>query len=197
MATEVAMRHLAILLALWFPATAQAAPMLNLVVVEGEGATNNIRQRTARDPVVQVEDENHKPVAGAIVVFTLPSNGAGGVFANGARTLTMVSDSKGQAVAHGFRPNGLKGQFKIHVNASFQGQTAATAITQTNALLTASGAPASAGVSTKLIVVLAVVGAAAAGGAYWATHNGSNTPAATIQPGTTIAAGVGSVGPPR
>ena len=191
------MRHLAILLALWFPATAQAAPMLNLVVVEGEGATNNIRQRTARDPVVQVEDENHKPVAGAIVVFTLPSNGAGGAFANGARTLSMVSDSKGQAVAHGFRPNGLKGQFQIHVNASFQGLTAAVAITQTNAVLTPSGATASAGVSTKLIVVLAVLGAAAAGGAYWATHSGSSTPPATTPPGTTIAAGVGSVGPPR
>ena len=84
--------------------------MLNLVVVEGEGATNNIRQRTAREPVVQVEDQNHKPVAGAIVVFTLPTHGASGTFANGARTLTMVSDSKGQAVAHGLRPNGQQGQ---------------------------------------------------------------------------------------
>jgi hypothetical protein len=171
--------------------------MLNLVVVEGEGATNNIRQRTARAPVVQVEDENHKPVAGAIVVFTLPSNGAGGAFADGARTLTMVSDSKGQAVAHGLRPNGLKGQFQIHVNASFQGLTAVVAITQTNAALTSSGATASAGVPTKLIVVLAVLGAAAAGGAYWATHSGSSTPAATTPPGTAVAAGVGSVGPPR
>src|ERR1019366_8655424 len=139
MATEVAMRRLAILLALWIPATTQAAPMLNLVVVEGEGATNNIRQRTARAPVVQVEDENNKPVAGAIVVFTVPSSGGGGAFSNGVRTLTMVSDSKGQAVAEGFRPNGLKGQFKIHVNASFQGQTANTEITQTNAALTSSG----------------------------------------------------------
>ena len=191
------MRHLALLLALWFSATTQAAPMLNLVVVEGEGATNNIRQRTARAPVVQVEDENHKPIAGAIVVFTLPSNGAGGAFANGARTLTMVSDSKGQAVANGFRPNGLKGQFNIHVNASFQGLTATISIAQINAALTASGAVASAGVSTKLIVVLAALGAAAAGGAYWATLNGSNTPPATIQPGATIAAGTGTVGPPR
>ena len=193
------MRHLALLLALWIPAIAQA-PMLNLVIVEGEGATNNIRQRTAREPVVQVEDENHKPVAGAIVVFTLPSNGAGGAFAGGSRTLALVSDSKGQAVAHGFRPNGLKGQFKIHVSASFQGQTASASITQTNAVLAASGATASAGVSTKLIVVLAVVGAAAAGGIYFGTHSGSSTPAATTPPATpatTVAAGTGSVGPPR
>jgi hypothetical protein len=195
-------RYLSLLLALWIPATAQVAPMLNLVVIEGEGATNNIRQRTAREPIVQVQDENHKPVAGAIVVFTLPSNGAGGVFANGARTLTMLSDNQGQAVARGFRPNGLKGKYQIRVNASHQGRTASTSINQTNAVLAASGAAtAGAGLSAKLIAVLAVVGAAAAGGAYYATHSGSGTPAAVITPpgttGTTIAAGAGSVGPPR
>src|SRR5207244_11342833 len=100
---------------------------------------NTLRQGTPGEPIVQVEDENHKPVAGAIVVFTLPSNGAGGTFANGARTLSMVSDSKGQAVARGFRPNGSKGQFQIRVSATFQGLVAASiAIHQTNAVLTAS-----------------------------------------------------------
>ena len=197
MAQEDAVRYLSLLLALWIPATAQVAPMLSLVVLEGEGATNNIRQRTAREPVVQVQDENHKPVAGAIVVFTLPSNGAGGVFANGAKTLSMVSDNQGQAVARGFRPNGLKGQYQIRVNATHQGQTASLNINQTNAALTASGA-AAAGVSGKLIAVLVVMGAAAAGGIVYATHNGSGTPtAATIPAGTTIAAGAGTAGPPR
>jgi hypothetical protein len=191
-------RYLSLLLAVWIPATAQVTPMLNLVVLEGEGATNNIRQRTAREPVVQVQDENHKPVAGAIVVFTLPSNGAGGTFANGARTLTMVSDNQGQAVARGFRPNGLKGQFQIRVNASFKDQAASTAITQTNAVLAASGAATAAvGVSAKLIVVLAAIGAgAAAGGAWYATHSGTTIPTAPPT-ATTIAAGAGSVGPPR
>src|SRR5450631_954329 len=197
MAQEDAVRYLSLLLALWIPATAQVAPMLNLVVLEGEGATNNIRQRTAREPVVQVEDENHKPIAGAIVVFTLPSNGAGGTFANGARTLSMVSDSKGQAVARGLRPNGLKGQFQIRVNASYQNQTASIAIAQTNAVLSATGASSS-GVSGKLIAVLAVVAAAAAaGGAYYATHNGGGNSATIAPTATTIAAGSGSVAPPR
>src|SRR5260370_39172391 len=191
-------RYLSLLLAVWIPATAQVAPMLNLVVLEGEGATNNIRQRPAREAIVKVQDENHKPVAGAIVVFPLPSNGAGGAFANGARTLTMVSDNQGQAVARGFRPNGLKGQFQIRVNASFKGQTASVAITQTNAVLAASGAAtAGAGVSAKLIVVLAAIGAgAAAGGAWYATHSGTAAP--TAPPiATTIAAGAASVTPPR
>jgi hypothetical protein len=169
--------------------------MLNLVVLEGEGATNNIRQRTAREPIVQVEDENHKPVAGAIVVFTLPSNGAGGTFANGARTLSMVSDSKGQAVARGFHPNGSKGQFQIRVSATFQGLVAASiAIHQSNAVLATSGA-ASGGVSATVIAVIAVIAAAGAGGAYYATHNGGGT---TVTPtSTTIAAGAATVGPPR
>jgi len=191
-------RILSVLLALWLPAAAQVAPMLNLVVLEGEGATNNIRQRTAREPVVQVQDENHKPVAGAIVVFTLPSNGAGGAFANGAKTLSMVSDNNGQAVARGFQPNGLKGNFQIRVNASRNGQTASISINQINAVLTASGAPASSGISGKLIAILAVVGAAAAGGAIYAvTNNGGNGTTPTPAPGTTIAAGTATVGPPR
>src|ERR1035441_1925161 len=157
------MRYLSLLLALWIPATAQVAPMLNLVVLEGEGATNNIRQRTAREPIVQVQDENHKPVAGAIVVFTLPNTGAGGAFANGAHTLTVATDSQGQAVAHGLKPNGVKGQFKIHVNASHNGQTTSLDITMVNAVVAGAATAAAGGISAKLIVVLAVVAGAAAG----------------------------------
>jgi hypothetical protein len=186
-------------------AVAQTAPpKLNLVIVEGDGAINNIRQRTAREPVVQVEDENHKPIAGAAVVFLLPNQGAGGTFADGSHSLTVITDDQGRAVARGLRPNTGQGQFQIHVNASFNGQTASTTITQTNAVGAAAGAgtAAAAGISGKVIAILIIVGAAAAGGAAYAvTHSGSNNNSspATIPAGasTTIAAGVGTVGPPR
>ena len=83
-----------------FGQTPQAAepapqgPRLSVVIVEGEGAINNIRQRTAREPIVEVQDENHKPVAGAVVVFTvLPSNGgAGASFACASQTAEFVTD---------------------------------------------------------------------------------------------------------
>lgn len=206
---------LALLISLPFSpvAAAQTAPQaapakLNLVIVEGDAAINNIRLRTARQPIVQVEDENHVPIAGAAVVFQLPNMGASGTFADGSHTLTVISDEHGRAVARGLRPNTAKGQFQIHVNASFAGQTASGVITQTNAIVAAGAAAgagagagaAAAGISAKLIVVLIVVGAAAAGGAVAATHSSSSAasptpPAAPVS--TTIAAGAGAVGAPR
>jgi hypothetical protein len=192
------LRLIALLLALTVPAGGQA-PALNLVVVEGEGQINNIKQRTARDPVVQVEDQNHKPVAGAVVVFSLPSNGASGTFANGGQTVTVSTNEQGQAVARGFRPNGVRGQFQIHVNASHNGQTASANIAQTNAVLTAAGTVAAGAGHAKLIALLAAVGAGAIGGIVYATQaggGGGTTPAAGASP-VTIGAGTGSVGPPR
>jgi len=186
--------YLLILQLLPAPAVAQDQGGLNLVIVEGEGAINNIRQRTAREPIVQVEDENHKPVAGAAVVFLLPNQGASGVFANGARSLTVMTDNQGRAVAHGFHPNGVQGQVQMKVSASYQGKTANTTITQTNTVAATAGAAAAAGISAKLIVILAVAGAAVAGGVVAATRGGSSTPAATP---TTISPGTGTVGAPH
>src|SRR5689334_6026432 len=111
------------------------APVLTLTVLEGEGAINNIRQRTAREPIVQVEDENHRPVAGVAVVFTLPTSGASGTFTNGSNTLTVLTDNQGRAVARGLRPNNIQGQYQIRVTASKDGKTASTNISQTNALV--------------------------------------------------------------
>ena len=170
---------------------------LNILIVEGEGAVNNVRQRVAREPIIQVEDENRKPVAGAAVTFMLPNQGAGATFPNGARSLTVVTDNQGRAVARGLRPNNVNGDFQIRVNASFQGQTATTTIGMTNALA-AAGAAAGGGISAKLLTLI-IVGAAAAtaGGVVAATRgngngNGGNTPNSVR-----VGAGTPSVGAPR
>jgi len=194
---------LAGLLALPIPPGARAqepAPKLNLVIVEGEGAINNIRQRTAREPIVQVEDENHKPVAGAAVLFLLPEHGPGGTFADGSHTLSVTTNAQGRAAARGIHLNNTQGQFQIQVNASYNGMTASTTITQSIAVAGAAGAggttAAATGLSGKVIAIIVVAAAAAAGGAaYAATHSGSN-PAATAATGTTITPGTGTVGPP-
>lgn len=173
------------------PATAMPR-MINLIVVEGEGAINNIKQRTAREAIVQVEDENHRPIAGAAVTFTLPGNGASGSFLNGARTLSVVSDNQGRAVARGLRPNNVQGQMQVRVTANFSGLSATTVITMTNVLSAAAAATAG-GISVKLITILAVAGAAAAaGGAYAATRGGGSTGPANT-PGTVTPTGPAAI----
>ncbi len=170
-----------------------ARPKLNIVIVEGDGAINNIRQRTAREPIVQVEDENRKPIAGATVTFLLPRDGAGALTSDGSRSFTAVTDQNGRATLRGMKPNERAGKFQIQVNASFQGLTASTVITQTNVLAAAAVAG---GVSAKLIAILAIAGgAAAAGGIIAATRgNGDKPPAAGP---IVIAPGTPSVGNPR
>jgi hypothetical protein len=173
----------------------QPKPKLNIVIIEGEGAVNNIKQRTAREPIVQVEDENHRPLAGASVVFLLPDSGPSGVFANGTRMMTVLTDQQGRAVATGLRPNSVVGKFQIRVNASYQGMTGNATVAQSNAMAAAAGA---AGVSGKVIAIIAVAGGAAAGGVLAATRGGG-AKAPPTQPPTpiVITPGTPSVGAPR
>src|SRR5436305_1583384 len=79
------------------PQAPPQAPRLNIVIVEGDGAINNIKQRTSRETIVEVQDENHRPVAGAAVVFLLPGDGPGGAFAGGAKSVTLTTDTAGRA----------------------------------------------------------------------------------------------------
>lgn len=160
---------------------------LNIAIVEGEGAINNIKGRVNRDPVIQVEDENHRPIAGAAVVFFLPNQGPGGVFANGTKTLTLTTDAQGRATAAGIQRNNISGQMQIRVTASYAGQTASAVITQTNI---AGGGP---GLSktAKVLIGVGLAGGAIAG-AVAATRGGGSSSSTTTPP-ITITAGTPTV----
>ncbi len=162
-------------------AQAQEPAKLSISILEGEGAINNIRQRVAREAIVQVEDENHKPVAGAAVTFFLPQHGASGVFANGSRSVTVLTDNAGRATAHGIRANNVAGNVEIRVTAQYHNLNASTVIHQQNAAL--AGAAAGGAISGKLLAVILIGAAAAAGGVVAATRgNGSSTPAPSAPP---------------
>ena len=123
------------------PVEAQVAPTappqgLRIMILSGEGALNNIEARTAREPIVEVEDQNHKPVAGAVVLFTIHGgkNGAGGSFQNGSTTLSTVTNAAGIAMATGFQPNSNSGAWQVTVTASYGSLTASTVINEINEL---------------------------------------------------------------
>jgi hypothetical protein len=114
------------------PAFAQNVPArIDIVIVEGEGVTSNIRQTVSHDPVVRIEDDDHRPVGGVAVVFALPVSGTSGEFTNGSKTLTIVTDNGGLATAHGLKVNDVPGKLQIYVTAAYHGLRARTLINQT------------------------------------------------------------------
>jgi hypothetical protein len=176
------------------PAWAQEPPpKLGIVVVEGEGAVNNLKDQTVRPTIIQVVDESQKPIVGAAVTFFLPNDGPGGTFFDGTRSLTVTTDAMGRATIRGIRFNRISGQMQIRVTASSGGQTATATITQTNV-----GGPGGApGLSTKTKVwIIVVVAAGATVGAVLATRGGSSSSSSTSAPPITITAGTPTVGAP-
>jgi hypothetical protein len=172
------------------PAAGQAQPApakLNVLIIEGESAINNVKQPTAREPIVQVEDGDHHPVAGAAVLFTLPDSGPSGVFEGGGRSLVVKADRAGRAVAKGFKVNKIQGKFQIQVQASYQGVIANATITQVNAVLTVGAGHLR--MSRKMIAIIAAVGGAVAVAIVLGTRSGSGT--------TTISADTSTVGAPE
>ena len=171
----------------------QATPVpkhgLNLLIVQGQGATNNIKQRTSRETIVQVEDQNHKPVADAAVSFLLPDNGPGGTFATGSKSAIVTTNSSGRAVMPHLQVNANPGKYIIHVTASHEGGAAASAtITQASI----AGAALSTGAVVGIIVGVAAAGAA---GAVVATRG---NPPQTKQIAGTVGVGTGTgFGPPH
>jgi hypothetical protein len=167
---------------------------LRIIALEGEGAINNIRERTARAPVVRVLDAEERPVAGATVNFVLPEFGAGGSFPEGHTLLTTTTDQDGRAVARGLRPNNVAGRFQIRVSASSQGRSGIVTISQVNV------APAAVRSGSKTKYIIAALAAGGATGALFAfkggggNGGGSSTPATV---GTTVTAGSPVFGPPR
>jgi PKD repeat protein len=112
---------------------------LRIIVLEGEDAVNLIDKKTAVKPTVEVRDRNDLPVAGALVRFAI--RGRAAAFNSGVRELSLTTDTIGRATVSELTPLG-KGAVEIQVNASYQGQTAAATIHQTNFVNAAQAAQA-------------------------------------------------------
>jgi hypothetical protein len=165
-------------------------------IIEGEGALNDIRTRTAREPIVEVEDENHKPVAGALVLFAIDNGGSGSPFAtfSGANTFSVQTDVAGRAAGRGFQVTQQKGQYKINVHATKGELQADSVILQSN--IEALASPSSAQTTAAVVahhphwgwIIGGVAAAGAAAGIVIATHSSSSP--------TTVTPGTGTVGAP-
>jgi hypothetical protein len=166
-------------------------PQLQITILEGEGALNNIKQQTAREPIVQVQDENHRPVAGALVIFTLPGSGPSGNFAGGSAEYDGVTDANGQVTATGLSPNKIAGRFQIQVDVKYHGLTAHATINQTNSVGSAGAAPpppvAAHSFPVKAVLIAGAI-AAGIGIGVVASQSGGTKPVTITTGATTVGA---------
>jgi len=183
-------------LGLFIPLPGQQAGWLKLTATEGEGAFNNIRQKEAHNPAIEIRDEQDRVVAGANVTFLLPYDGASGTFADGKREFTTTTDANGKAASAGLRPNHVEGRYNIKVSASFGGREGTLVISQSNTL--AGGITPAQKSHAKTYVILGVIGAAGAGIGLGLGHGGGKNSSAPPPPTpTSVSVGSITVGGPQ
>jgi L-ascorbate metabolism protein UlaG (beta-lactamase superfamily) len=123
------------------PFLAQQSPAapgrLSVRIKEGHNAENDVHQKRAVTPLVEIRDANGRPAAGAEVTFELPGSGPGGSFSGWMRAQTVRSDEAGRAAPTNFMPNGETGPFEIRVSAASGTLTGKATIAQTNVPVTA------------------------------------------------------------
>lgn len=175
-----------------------AGPDLQIVVLDGRDAVHEVGGRLSTRTVVEVRDGSQRPVAGAEVTFDLPTQGAGGSFADGGHRYTTRTNLQGQAAIADFKPNSIQGTYRISVLASRAGQTATITIPQSNSTLRTVRVqePAVKRNSRTKTVVLAAVSVAAAAGVAMALRRGGSKAPPDIS-GITITPGTIQVGGPR
>jgi hypothetical protein len=175
-------------------AVSVAAPSaLFIDILQGEGALNDVRARTAREPIVEVRDENHKPVAGVVVLFVIDNNAGGlGATFNGAQAFSMTTGADGQAVGRGFEITKTTGKFHISIDARQGNLHTRAVINQANvlqvshiALVNELATVASSKAGLVALIEIAAFGAVT--GTVIATNPGS---------AVTITTGTGTVGAP-
>ncbi len=161
---------------------------LKIFVLEGAGATNSLVTQEPSMVVVEVRDQNDRPVEGADVTFELPSTGPGGTFAGGSFVRTTRTNAQGQAGVT-YAPNPQVGRFDLKVSAKLGDRTGGAVIHQATGI----GTPATderrrAGKLGGKKLALIVGAAAAAGVAILLVTRGSSSsatpPTITLTPGT-------------
>lgn len=119
---------------------AQTVPMgalpivenLKILVLAGEGEMNDMERRNMAPVVVEVRDQNDRPVESADVTFRFPPSGPSAYFAGPKLAQTVRTNVQGQAAAAGLTANGQVGLFKIAVTAVYGNQMGKGAINMTN-----------------------------------------------------------------
>jgi hypothetical protein len=166
---------LACALLVCLPHAAAQTAILQLQVIEGEGAVQRAGGKSARPLAVQVTDETGRPLEGVAVSFRLPDDLVTGVFSTGLRSEIAVTGPDGRASVWNIQWGAAPGPVRIRVTAAKDQARAgivvnqyvseSVAVTETAAIGGAESRPPSSGGKWKwmLLAAGAVGGGLAAG----------------------------------
>lgn len=181
--------------------SANASVIVQLSVVEGDGATFQPGSRATHGLTVLVTDDAGQPVDMAAVSFRLPDEGASGTFSTGLRTEVVTTGPDGRASVWGMKWNRTPGTVQIRISA-MKG-TARAGIISTQ-YLSQNAAPAAGGQGEFkashhghkwLWLAAAAVGGAGAGFAFMHSSGAANNANPAVA-GITIGAPSVTVGHP-
>jgi hypothetical protein len=175
---------------------------LKMLVLAGNGEMNDLERKVMAPLVVQVLDQNDRPVEGAQVIFRFPLDGPGAAFAGGQLSQTVRSNGTGEAAAVNWMANGQVGTFEVHVNATYGNEIGETTVKMQNVsrIVETQGTNKHAKQShwyspTWVKVALAGGVAAAVVGIVLATRGGGHASSSSTVP-ITVTPGSPSVGQP-
>lgn len=171
-------QYMALLLtAALFQAQPAALPSkLNVTVLEGEGAFNNIKQRLGRNIRIAVRDDAGQPVAGAKVTFTAPAVGPGVSFGKAGNKFETVTDERGNAATDGLVPNASEGSFGVRVVVA-SGAIQQTHLVRQSNTLAGGITPLKKGSGGKKALIIGILAGGAAAGLAFGLRGGGGSAA--------------------
>jgi hypothetical protein len=186
------------------PAPAQPASQLpveqslKLRILAGNNEMNDLERRVMAPLVIQVVDQNERPIESAEVVFRFPISGPSATFTGGKPSVVVRTNGTGQAAATNWMANGQVGTFQVHVNATYGNQVGEAIVSMTNVTRVVEEAKKNTakGLWSHRWVKVAVIGGVALAvglGVYFGTRGGSKGSGSTV----TINPGSPGVGAPN
>jgi hypothetical protein len=192
------------------PTAPPAKPMAQLPIVQnlkliplaGKDEMNDLERHVMAPLVVEVLDQDDRPVEGAEVVFRFPLNGPGATFANQKTSQTSRTNAQGEAAAAGWTANSEVGKFQVHATATYGNQMGETTFSMSNVTRIVESDKKNRKHQTKWWTTrkfkIAVIagGAALVAGIVLAKEVGGGSSKASTTPTVTITPGSPSVGGP-
>lgn len=182
-------------------AQAQAGSGLAVLVRRGEGSKARAGETSANRIEVLVTDAGGRPVPNATVTFTLPREGATGLFASGLTSESVITGGDGTASVAGICWDDRPGVALVQIKASRDGDTGAAVVSVE--LMPATGekpAVSKGSGGSKWILAAAAAGAALAGIALAGGKSRPSSPGALVAApaptAPTVGAPIISIGKP-